>query len=165
MMIAVTENHGFYAIDTWAQMAPWALLPPSAIHVAASQHWKDPFTRLLLLWFGTTLLFLSIATTKREVYLLPAYPAAAILIGRHLYSLIADPSSRACQIDRWFLGVIITVASLPLVMTTWFPQLLDHLHLTPRSHAVIGTLIIREFQLSSKSFAVIHHVLTKPIPE
>ncbi len=141
---AASRGHGqpwyYYSTGIWPQMAPWALLLPSALWSAARNSWKDPITRLVLLWFGITFLFLSVAATKRQVYLLPAYPAAAILIGRYLHTLITSPPLRVFQVGRIVLGVVTISASFPLIASALFPGLLDYAHLPARAHSVISDL-------------------------
>ena len=71
----------YYVTFFWVNLWPWSWLFPTALIWL----WKSPLRRdrnvqLLLWWFGTFLAFLSLAATKRHVYLLPAYPAVALLM-------------------------------------------------------------------------------------
>jgi 4-amino-4-deoxy-L-arabinose transferase-like glycosyltransferase len=59
------------------------MLLPAALAMAWRQA-ADRRLRLLLLWFGISFVFLSLASTKRSVYLLPAYPALFALLGAWL---------------------------------------------------------------------------------
>jgi 4-amino-4-deoxy-L-arabinose transferase-like glycosyltransferase len=75
----------------WSQLgaffvdfAPWSLL----VLPAALIDWRTPrpgekrrARRVLYLWMGFTVLLFSIASFKRDYYLLPAMPAAALLVG------------------------------------------------------------------------------------
>jgi 4-amino-4-deoxy-L-arabinose transferase-like glycosyltransferase len=77
----------------WVDLIPWSpLLPFSLWWVHKQKLWKDSKVQLLLWWFGAFFVFLSIATTKRQVYLLPAYPALAILMGWWISSLANSES-------------------------------------------------------------------------
>ena len=70
--------------------------------------------RLLLAWVGVTFVFFSISTGKRDLYLLPCYPAAALLTGdgavRALRQLAALPrwAARAAA----GLGIAVGAAAL-----------------------------------------------------
>ena len=80
------RGHGralhYYAVNIWHDMAPWSLLLPLALwRVWRARLWRDRRAQLLLWWFGVFFVFLSVAATKRQLYLLPAYPAAALLVG------------------------------------------------------------------------------------
>jgi 4-amino-4-deoxy-L-arabinose transferase-like glycosyltransferase len=85
-----TRGHGghsvlYYAENLLSDLGPWVLLLP----VALWQAWKrraDRGLRLAALWFAVSFLFLTAASTKRNVYLLPAYPAILVLIGAWLAS-------------------------------------------------------------------------------
>jgi len=71
----------YYLTNIWADLAPWSLLLPFAIHwLVRTGRWRDRNLQLCLWWLGTFLVFLTVAVTKRQLYLLPAYPAAAVLL-------------------------------------------------------------------------------------
>jgi 4-amino-4-deoxy-L-arabinose transferase-like glycosyltransferase len=61
------------------EAAPWSLFLVIALarHVASGS-WNDG-TRYLTCWWVTTLVFFSLSVGKRTIYLLPLYPAAALL--------------------------------------------------------------------------------------
>ena len=60
-------------------MMPWELLLPFAV-VYAFRAWPDARVRFVLLWFVVFWALILVSHTPRERYLLPAYPAAALLI-------------------------------------------------------------------------------------
>lgn len=71
---------------------------------------------LALLWFFIFLAFLSIAATKRQLYLLPAFPAAALLLGNWLAEVsksVRDTASRtgtiAVAVYSWALVIAFLV--------------------------------------------------------
>lgn len=73
----------YYAVNLWLDLAPWSLLLPLALwRIRRCGSWRDPRQQLLLWWLGAFFVFLSLAVTKRQLYLLPAYPAAALLLGQ-----------------------------------------------------------------------------------
>ena len=78
----------YYFVGIWVDILPWSpLLPFAFLWVRAQRLWKDRYVQLLLWWFGASFVFLTIATTKRQLYLIPAYPALAILMGWWIASL------------------------------------------------------------------------------
>ena len=86
------RGHGqplyYYLTEIWFDLIPWALLLPFAIWwVVRSGLWRNRYLQLALWWFGTFFVFLSLAETKRLVYMLPAYPAAALLLGRYFTAI------------------------------------------------------------------------------
>jgi 4-amino-4-deoxy-L-arabinose transferase-like glycosyltransferase len=79
------HEHPFYYLipGFLLGMAPWSLfLPPLAVFLyrrrgaLAREGFLYP-----LVWFGVVFVFFSVASGKRTVYLLPLYPAAALLLG------------------------------------------------------------------------------------
>jgi 4-amino-4-deoxy-L-arabinose transferase-like glycosyltransferase len=116
-----SENRGhaqpwyYFLRNFWLDFSPWSWLFPAALAwLVRSRHWRDPRLRLALWWFGTFFVFLSIAATKRQLYLLPAFPAVALLIGPWLASVglpaeAADdrpPGTRPVRIYSLVLTVV-----------------------------------------------------------
>lgn len=85
----------YYFRSVWIDLWPWALLLPVAIvwSVRAGLL-RRPKVQLLFWWFGTFFLFLTIASTKRQLYLLPAYPAAVLILG-HWLAYVGNPRAAA----------------------------------------------------------------------
>ena len=96
---------------------PWTGLLPGAL-VLAWRRRGDAFDRFLLVWFVFIVVFFSISTEKRNLYVLPAYPAFAVLVAR-----LMDAAERGVLARRWVtlpLGItgVLTVLvglALPLV--------------------------------------------------
>jgi len=83
-----SENRGhgqlwfYYLRNFWLDFTPWSwLFPPAIWWLYRAEKWRDRNVQLALLWFVIFLVFLSLAATKRQLYLLPAFPAVAILLG------------------------------------------------------------------------------------
>jgi 4-amino-4-deoxy-L-arabinose transferase-like glycosyltransferase len=76
--------------------------------------------RFCALWLLLPLVFFSLASTKRFVYLLPVFPAAALLIGWQLQRLqterlrLTDWAVRAMALVLLLPGVALTVAGMGL---------------------------------------------------
>jgi len=86
----------FYFVRIWSDLMPWSLFLLLALPTAwtagltASRHAGTKSNRALglaLVWFAFIFLFFTISQSKRQVYLLPLYPAAAVLIGHFLAGL------------------------------------------------------------------------------
>jgi 4-amino-4-deoxy-L-arabinose transferase-like glycosyltransferase len=75
----------YYFKNFWVDLWPWAILFPTAvIWTVRSGFMRDSRVQLLLWWAGTFIVFLTLADTKRQLYLLPAYPAIVLLLGHWL---------------------------------------------------------------------------------
>jgi 4-amino-4-deoxy-L-arabinose transferase-like glycosyltransferase len=100
----------YYVVNIWSDLAPWGVLLPFAAW-SGSRHEtrRDPSFQLLIWWFLTFFVFLSVAVTKRQLYLLPAYPAAALLLGPWLAGLaetsrVDRPSVRPLRVYGWVVA-------------------------------------------------------------
>lgn len=74
---------------------PWTGLLPGAL-VLAWRRRRHSFDRFLFAWFVFILLFFSISTEKRNLYVLPAYAAFAVLVARLLEAAESGAMAR-----RW----------------------------------------------------------------
>jgi len=121
--------------------APWSLcLVAVALDLMKGRlAWREPRIFFLLCWFAFVFLFYSASASKRSVYLLPLYPAAALLVG-HWWSSLSSPGTatpgRAARLVR-ALGVVLGIALLfPLAVlicerfglevSEWISPLLHH---------------------------------------
>ncbi|HEX16025.1 MAG TPA: glycosyltransferase family 39 protein [Deltaproteobacteria bacterium] len=68
----------YYFYNFPAQFFPWSFFLPSAIIYALRTHKEELVFPLS--WFAAGFLFFSLAQAKRGLYLLPLYPAAALLV-------------------------------------------------------------------------------------
>ncbi len=77
----------YYATVLPVQLVPWSGLVPAAVVLA----WRErrPGPRFLVVWAVAVVVFFSIPVEKRDLYVLPAYPAFAILVGRAVTALEA----------------------------------------------------------------------------
>ena len=97
---------------------PWSLFLPAALRRGMdNQSGLFQSSRLLLLWCGTFLLFFSISSSKLALYILPLFPALALLIG----IAAARMTSRALMCR---LLPIALVATLAFLVLGFFPGLL-----------------------------------------
>lgn len=71
----------YYVTRIWSDLFPWSVLFPFAVvWLARGRQRGARNVQLLMWWVGVFVAFLSVATTKRQLYLLPVYPAIALLI-------------------------------------------------------------------------------------
>jgi len=78
----------YYLKNFWIDFMPWSWLFPAAlIWTVKSGLLKNERVQLLCWWFGTFFVFLSLAETKRQLYMLPAFPAVALLLAPWLATI------------------------------------------------------------------------------
>jgi 4-amino-4-deoxy-L-arabinose transferase-like glycosyltransferase len=69
----------YYLIVIVIGLFPWIFFLPSGIRSALGK--RNPFHLFAFVWLAFIFLFFSLSTTKLPNYILPAFPAAAVLIG------------------------------------------------------------------------------------
>ena len=111
------------------QLMPWTPIVLAALFSRRKE--ADPARTRMLLWLGAIFLFFSVIPSKRDLYLLPVYPAAALLAARWL-SLssvsVARPGSDAGAAQpgraerllvRWHVGFFLLAGSAALLVGPW----------------------------------------------
>ena len=98
----------FYLYNIPLGMLPWALFLPWTIPFSWKRRRKNDAMRLLLAWTVPAFVFFSLSVGKRHVYLLPIYPALAILTARSVLALAeGGPARRLKWIGAvWGIGLI-----------------------------------------------------------
>jgi len=93
-----------YFVTIWTDLMPWSLFLPFAVAAAvgAARRASRPIT-FALAWMLVIFVFFTLSRSKRQVYLLPMYPAVAILIGSFIDSLL---TSTAKAKWAWRIGLV-----------------------------------------------------------
>jgi 4-amino-4-deoxy-L-arabinose transferase-like glycosyltransferase len=100
------EPFWFFLPVLLVTLLPWSLLVPAAL-VAA---WKrDPADRFLAMYAIWVVAFFSMSNGKLATYVLPAYPALAILVARWLDERPSRPAGLSCR------GVAFAYLASPVV--------------------------------------------------
>ena len=119
----------YYLYQFPVNFLPWTLLWPLVAWFAVTRVFREGADaerarawRFLLAWVGAALLFFSLSTGKRGLYLLPVFPAAALLCADALLGL---RSARSLQrFPTRIAALLALVFALELGAFTWlFPRL------------------------------------------
>jgi len=107
--MAVMEGHGgsyaYYLLILLPGMLPWSLfLVPAAWHAWTRR--DDGPTKLLICWAGVYLVFFSLARTKLPNYVLPAYPAVALILGHWLHRWRSGEATLPAWLERAGLAML-----------------------------------------------------------
>ncbi|MBW1971567.1 MAG: glycosyltransferase family 39 protein [Deltaproteobacteria bacterium] len=107
----------YFILNFPAWFLPWTLfLPGAAIFSFTKKENNKQRLIFLFLWVILVLLFFSISKSKRDLYMLPSFPAAAIIVGFFLEKYIAGKLSyyftKFIEIPLWILVWIGISASL-----------------------------------------------------
>ena len=120
------EPFYFYPAIMFAGLAPWAFLfIPALSRLVAWMNNKgrrySPVYVLAAVWFVAPLLFFSFSASKLPGYILPAVPAACILIGIEAERAWTGRSSRGLTIAAYLAGVsmVALCVAFPLSAARW----------------------------------------------
>jgi hypothetical protein len=118
-------SHGqppyYYLVSFPADFLPWILFLPQAIVFGVRR--RTPRTLLLVAWFATVFVFFSAMSGKRGLYLLPLFPAAALLVGTFVdRCLRGEIAPRALDVPAVVLGALLVAAAVALCVVR---QLVD----------------------------------------
>jgi len=122
----------------WIVFLPWSV----AQAFSAGERGSRRSALFLVTWIGAILLFFSFSTGKRGVYIIPLYPAAAILVGRLLTRASAvaprvagqdvpaggdDDARRLLRVALrlWSAVCLVLAAALPLAARRHYPDLVS----------------------------------------
>lgn len=122
----------YYLTVLPVELLPWSLFLPAALRLAPAEIRRDGSgsrrdgVLLSLCWIAVTLLFFSLSPAKRSVYILPLYPALALLLGSTLDRL-AESWPRYRGWVLWplagFAAVLALVAGVLPVLGAARPEL------------------------------------------
>jgi 4-amino-4-deoxy-L-arabinose transferase-like glycosyltransferase len=105
----------YYARVIPSQLVPWTALAPAAIVLAYKR--RNASDRFLLAWAAFVVIFFSIPVEKRDLYVLPAYPAFAILTARLLAAVDAGGAPvprRLATVPHGILSAFILVLGMAI---------------------------------------------------
>jgi 4-amino-4-deoxy-L-arabinose transferase-like glycosyltransferase len=123
------HEHPFYYMigGFFTGFAPWSVFViPLGVYLYSQRQRLEALGYLYpLVWFGVVFTFYSLSQSKRTVYLLPIYPAAALLLGAWWSQLAARPDSlpprllRALNVAAIGLAAVLILA-IVLLLTVGF---------------------------------------------
>ena len=112
----------YYLPSLAADWMPWTICLPAAALILFHDPQRRRLLRRLGGWIGFILLFFSLLPTKRNVYVLGATPAFAILVGAAWSELDAD-TSRWARFTRSAFAILMLVMGIGLLATSFWPGL------------------------------------------
>jgi 4-amino-4-deoxy-L-arabinose transferase-like glycosyltransferase len=113
----------YYGPAFCAGMFPWSLFFPALIHFLyrAREELREPRLRYLLVWVLAGLVFFTLASGKRTNYILPLYPAVALLFAVWWEALVEDTITssvwaiRLARINAFILSAVFALLLLLLI--------------------------------------------------
>ncbi len=110
------QNPPWYYLGTIpVQFLPWSTLLPLAL-LSAWRHRREATMHLLLAWPAFVVLFFTLSGERRDLYVLPAFPALAILVALAVDPLLdrarGDVATRWVSVPLGMLGALFLAAGV-----------------------------------------------------
>ncbi len=105
----------YYLENLPVNVFPWTLFLPWMLYAVWKRRHEGPAMRLLLCWTLPAILFFSISSGKRALYLLPIFPAIAILFGTTLVELMDSDRVKWRRRTGYVWAAIMLLLGLPAV--------------------------------------------------
>jgi 4-amino-4-deoxy-L-arabinose transferase-like glycosyltransferase len=106
----------YYLKYVWIDLAPWSLLLPLALLHRSGDPRRRGFENVSLVWLIGTIVFFSFSASKRSAYLMPAAPAAALLIAGVVERLLSGSLSR---LARYYVVALHALLTFALFAVGW----------------------------------------------
>jgi 4-amino-4-deoxy-L-arabinose transferase-like glycosyltransferase len=114
------EPFYYFVVTLMTDFAPYSLFVPGAIVYAFIARKQMPEGKLsfFLTWFFAVLIFFSLSDSKRSPYIIPMYPAAAILTGLLISEWIKQKGLRWFWADlpAWIIAVVLGIVGLASIV-------------------------------------------------
>lgn len=154
------EPFYFYFLRFPVAFLPWSVLLPMAfVRAFRSKGVEKERLLFLLIWLGIPMLFLTLSKGKKDTYLLPFYPAAALLTGSLWVSGGTAPGIRkGMMVGSVFLSsvlLLIFILFLTGVPDRFDPRLLGYrsMGMIISSYLFVGSLLSTLFFLKRWKWA------------
>lgn len=138
------EPFYFYFVRFPSEFLPWTFFLPQSVVFLVKNKMRENNVKFIFIWFAAIFLFFTFSTSKNDLYILPAYPAAAIAIAYHW-------QSRLNRTPKAFIYVLAFMIILNAILTySIFPYIDKYKSTKYFSESVINYLTpaqqLRTFQ-------------------
>ena len=150
----------YYFTTLPVDLLPWTIFAIPALFAYRSyrQIWTQPVSLFFLIWFLIVFLFFSISDTKRDLYLLPLLPTAALFLAHYLNDLVIDRLPQG----RFYRGMIllffslVALSGLALPIAVWWLRKDAFLSTLPLALALAaGGIVVDVFAWRRKPAGVV----------
>ena len=153
-VLTTVENNSsppwYYVLEIAKYTMPWLIFLPGGIQLALRQR-QQTWANLALVWFGIYLIAISVMATKLPWYIMPIYPAFALLVGANLAQI--HNKLRIGLIAKILLIIVAIICWLGSIYYRWFAPIKDRdLFLILGTLALSLTVVNILIKLSNRYF-------------
>jgi 4-amino-4-deoxy-L-arabinose transferase len=130
---------------------PWTFVFPVTVRGLKQTVSGNVLIRFVACWFLFPFLFFSVARGKLLTYILPCFPALAILVAMGLHEYTKGGRKKAFTVGTLVLALVVAIPAivLPIVQVTGFLDLKPYAHTWQWALAITGLLSWTLFLLAS----------------
>ncbi len=107
----------YYVLEIAKYTMPWLIFLPGGIQLALRQR-QQTWAKLALVWFSIYLIAISVMATKLPWYIIPIYPAFALLVGANLARI--HKKFRMGLISKILLMMVAIIFWVGTIYYGWF---------------------------------------------
>lgn|GEM_PF-1683969 len=100
----------FYFVRFPVEFLPWTLFLPSATLYLIKNRINESKVKFIFIWFASIFIFFTFSASKNDLYILPAYPAAAMAVAYYW-------ENRLSQRPRLFVYILSFIVILNTILT------------------------------------------------
>lgn len=121
-------------------MFPWSLFLPSVVRKIWDERssWKTGPTLFLVIWASVIFCFFSVSDSKLIPYIIPVFPAVALLVGRTFAAAFDD----GCETIRWGAYGAALIIILAAVASLFYPLRAHNSKLDLRVITVLAPILL-----------------------
>lgn len=143
------EPFYFYFIRFPVEFLPWTFFLPQAAMYLIKNKLNENSVKFIFIWFISIFLFFTFSTSKNDLYILPAYPAAAIAIGCYL-------ENKSKERGRIFVYLVAFMVILNALLTYFILPYFDKIKSTKYFSQSISKQITRNERLTTFQTSPVH---------
>ena len=112
----------YYIWNVPLHLVPWIIFLPGAVYLALARGRTEErrTDRLLVAWLVASWVLFSFSRAKRDLYLLPLHPAAALLVARLFRDVAEHPERLRDAVTKWprriFCGSVVVAGCLTVLV-------------------------------------------------
>ena len=130
----------YYLTSFPLNFLPWVFFLPQALYFAARK--RTPQGIFPVVWFATIFLFFSAVSGKRGLYLLPLFPAAALLVGVLFDACVSgEVGKRALGVAAVLLALFLVTLAVTLCFVRRIVEIPDYLNEPIRLRWIVATVL------------------------
>lgn len=155
----------YYLMNFPADFLPWTLFLPAGLLLLyrKGRSEKPKQSLFLFLWFAVIFVFFSFSKGKRELYLLPLYPAVSLIVGKMWYDFVSASMDGVKQewisVPLYGLIAVALLGGLAIPVVLWIKLRPYFIYGFPMTLLLVGGSVAQFILFRKKKFITVFFVI------